>query len=145
MTATNRAAADALRALGAGAVGACTDVTGFGLLGHACEMAEGSGVTIEIEPGAVPLLPDVLALGPRNRPGGAATNEAWFAPRVSRVGTIDRPLEAVLYDPQTSGGLLAAIGSAHVDEALASLARRGVAARRIGRVLPRGEAPVVLP
>ena len=57
---------------------ACTDITGFGLIGHASEMARASGVTLRLEAASVPLIPGVLALAPGNRSGGMTTNEQHF-------------------------------------------------------------------
>lgn len=144
MTALNRAAAEALHRLPAQAVRACTDVTGFGFLGHACEVAEASGVTLRITVRAVPLLPGALDLAARNRPGGTATNMAHFGPRIGGAGQIEADLLAVLHDPQTSGGLLVALAPAETEAALASLAAAGVTAAVVGEVVAREDAPIVL-
>jgi selenide,water dikinase len=144
MTALNRDAADALRALGPGVVSSCTDVTGFGLAGHGCEMADASGVTLEIELAAIPLLPGVVDLGRRDRPGGAATNEQYFAPRVARAEGLEPALASVVFDPQTSGGLLACVAGAEAGRARAALEARGVAVRQVGRVVPRGDVSLVV-
>jgi len=144
MVALNKMAADVLRGLGPSAVSACTDVTGFGLAGHACEMADGSGVTLVLDTRALPLLPDVLELSRRNRPGGAATNEQHFGGRMGRRGAIDPELEVVLFDPQTSGGLLVAVDPDRVADALAGLVAAGVDARRVGQVVPPEATPLVI-
>ena len=107
MRTLNRAAAEALSTVD---VHACTDVTGFGLLGHASEMARASGVALEIEAAAVPLIDGVV------RPGGRRTvREAW-PPTASISGAPSRLRQAsppavadLLFDPQTSGGLLVAV------------------------------------
>ena len=143
MTELNRAAADAL-AQAPGAVSACTDVTGFGLVGHASEVAAASGVTLEIDADRVPLIAGALELAARNRPGGTATNQAHFAQRVREARAIDDPLRALLYDPQTSGGLLAAVEPASVPALRTRLAAAGVLAAEIGRVLAPSDALVVL-
>jgi selenide,water dikinase len=142
MRSLNRAAAEALRQLPRGAVHACTDVTGFGLAGHATEMARASGVTIEIALSRVPLFSDIQPHVAGNRPGGLGTNIEHFGPGV-RVG--DRTDEAVeatrgqwwpLYDPQTSGGLLVAAASQSADQVEAALVGAGAIAPRIGRAVP---------
>ena len=139
MTQLNRDAAEALASLAAGAVHACTDVTGFGLIGHATEMARASGCLIEIEAGAVPLLDGALDLVDRNTPGGGRTNASHFGPGVTSMGGVARvdPRRLQLfYDPQTSGGLLAAVAPEHAAAAMAALAARQVAAHLVGQVKP---------
>ncbi len=133
MQTLNRAAAEALQTLHPGAVHACTDVTGFGLIGHATEMARASGVTIAIGAGAVPLFPGVLEIAEQNRSGGMGSNQEHFAPSTHVEPGVDRIHEIVLYDPQTSGGLLIAADAASADEVAVSLSRAGVPARAIGR------------
>ena len=132
MQTLNRAAAEALQTLHAGAVHACTDVTGFGLIGHATEMARASGVTIAISAGDVPLFPGVLEIAEQNRSGGMGSNQDHFAPSTHVESGVGRVHEFVLYDPQTSGGLLIAAAAASADEVAACLSRAGVPARAIG-------------
>jgi selenide,water dikinase len=108
MRTLNRAAAEALQALPVGAVNACTDITGFGLIGHASEMARASGVTVAIDAGRVPLFDGVLAIAGPNRSGGMGSNQDHFAGGVQVEPGVDADLESLLYDPQTSGGLLVA-------------------------------------
>jgi len=138
MTLLNRAAAEALATIPADAMHACTDVTGFGLVGHATEMARASRRTLEIDVDAVPLLTGALDLVEQNTPGGARTNQQHFGPGVANESTADPRRVQLLYDPQTSGGLLAAVSAGKVDEALEALARRGSTARVIGRVVDHG-------
>jgi selenide,water dikinase len=132
MQTLNRDAADALQTLHVGAVHACTDVTGFGLIGHATEMARASGVTIVLGAGVVPMFPGVLDIAEHNRSGGMGSNQEHFAPSTHIEPGVDRVQEIVLYDPQTSGGLLIAADAASADEVAARLSRAGVPARRIG-------------
>jgi selenide, water dikinase len=139
MTALNRAAAQALAAAQPGAVHACTDITGFGLIGHASEMAAASGVSMQIDSGRVPILAGALELGRKNLPGGGQTNEEHFGGRVRSEAAIDPDRLALLYDPQTSGGLLIAIDPAHAQAVLASLGSSGVRAVEIGGVRARSE------
>jgi selenide,water dikinase len=136
MRTLNRAAAEALYALPPGAVHACTDVTGFGLIGHATEMARASGVTLTIEAGTLPVFTGVLAIASLNRSGGLNSNQAHFAEGVQVEPGVDADREAILYDPQTSGGLLVAVDSAAADRVGDALAAAGVNAVRIGTAGP---------
>jgi selenide,water dikinase len=144
MVTLNRAAAAVLQAQPAGVVHACTDVTGFGLLGHAQELANASGVTVRFEAAAVPLLHGALELARRNRSGGLGTNEDFFRASVHVEGPVDPDLLTLLYDPQTSGGLLATVAPAHAEELAAAFHAAGVSGVRIGRVDPRAAAAVIV-
>jgi selenide, water dikinase len=142
MRTLNRAAAEALQGLPAAAVHACTDITGFGLIGHASEMAEASGVTFEIEAGKVPLFTGILDLAKGNRSGGMASNQEHFAGGVAVSALAAAAhgadaLLAVLYDPQTSGGLLISASAGHAAQVGEALQRAGVQAARIGRARPK--------
>jgi selenide, water dikinase len=134
MRTLNRAAAEALRTLPVAAVHACTDITGFGLLGHASEMARASGVTLVLDAGKLPLFHGVLAIARMNRSGGLASNQEHFAAGVVFEAPVDPDLETILYDPQTSGGLLIAAGDAAADGVAEALRTAQVSATRIGRV-----------
>ena len=137
MVQLNRSAAEALRALTAGCVNACTDVTGFGLIGHASEVAAASRVTLQIDAGAVPLINGARALAPGNRPGGLASNLEHFERGVDVAAGVDPDLVWLLYDPQTSGGLLVFAAAEHADVVDRALASAGVAAVRIGEAAAR--------
>jgi selenide,water dikinase len=132
MQTLNRAAAEALQALPAGTVHACTDVTGFGLLGHATEMARASGVTIEIDAQTVPIFAGVLAIAERNRSGGLGSNQEHFGGAVRIDPGVETARELVLYDPQTSGGLLIAAAADSAAKVAARLSGAGVLAGAIG-------------
>lgn len=136
MTTLNRRAAEALVAAPAGSVHACTDITGFGLIGHASEMAVASGCTIRLDPQRVPLLDGALALGRKNLPGGGKTNESHFGRRVRVDAAVDPDLLAVLYDPQTSGGLFAAVAREEAAALIDRLRATGVEAAEIGEARP---------
>ena len=111
----NREAAEALSAL-AQPPHAVTDVTGFGLLGHSWEVAERSGVRLELDARSLPLYPGALATADRGvRTGGDARNRSHLEGRVS-VGAVPAALDALAYDPQTSGGLLAAVDPSAADD-----------------------------
>jgi len=140
MVQLNRGAAEALRALPAGCVTACTDVTGFGLIGHASEVAAASHVTLQIDAGAVPLINGARALTQGNRPGGLASNLEHFEQGVEAAAGVDPDLLWLLYDPQTSGGLLVFAAADHAEEVARALARAGVAAVRIGEAGARHDS-----
>jgi selenide,water dikinase len=134
MATLNRAAGEALAA--SGAVHALTDVTGFGLLGHAWEMAEGSGVVLRLRADAVPVLDGVHDLAARDVvPGGSKANLRWVEPNVSFAPGLAATLPIVLADAQTNGGLLAAVDPARLDAVLAALRGAGVATAVIGDVV----------
>jgi len=119
MTTTTARASKSMVALGASG---CTDVTGFGLLGHAYEMARASGVTFEIDSRAVPLLPDVLELieqGMLTR--GDKNNREYVGDTVKFSDAVSGPMQSALFDPQTAGGLLISLSQAKVDDYLASV------------------------
>lgn len=138
MTRLNRSAAEAVTALSPGIVSACTDITGFGLLGHASEIASASDVTLNIEAAAVPTLPGALELAAKNLPGGGRTNEDHFGTRVRFDGSVAADRRLVLFDPQTSGGLLVAVEPGVAAELLAALRAGGdEASSMIGAVEPR--------
>jgi cysteine desulfurase len=137
MAALNREAAEVMLEVGANA---CTDITGFGLLGHLREMAAGSAVDVTIHASAVPFLPAARTFaGAGVVPGGTLNNLAYvepharFAPEVSEVDRL------ILGDAQTSGGLLISLPAERADELLATLQARGVmAAAIIGQVSSHG-------
>ncbi len=131
----NRAGAEA--AARAGVRGA-TDVTGFGLLGHAAAVARESRVTLELVAGELPLLPAARELALRFQPGGLKANARQFEPLAQLGPGLDPALRALLNDPQTSGGLLLAVPPAALEALLAALP----GARRVGRVCPPGEWPL---
>jgi selenide,water dikinase len=142
MVTLNRAAAEALCSL-PGSVHGCTDITGFGLIGHASEMAAASQVTIVIEADAVPLLPGARDLVATNRADGMKTNQSYF-PVSLRAGEVEADVLSLLYDPQTSGGLLASVAAQRAEEVAHAFAARGVPAVRIGRVEAPSDARVGL-
>ncbi len=138
MTTLNAGAARAMRATGGG-VHAATDVTGFGLLGHLHNMLAASGVSAEIDAAAVPLLPKAVELAERGAiPGGTNRNREALAPHVTFDPGVGAAMRVLLFDAQTSGGLLIAVDPDRANTLLAALQREGTpAAVRIGR-LARG-------
>lgn len=118
---TTSAAAASLAMQRAGAH-ACTDVTGFGLLGHAYEMAHASGVTLIIEAGRVPLLPDVLDLISRGMlTRGDKNNRAYVGDTLEMKGHISSEMQSALFDPQTAGGLLISVDGSGAQELVKEL------------------------
>ena len=126
----NRDAADALRSFSPSAV---TDVTGFGLLGHAHEMAARSGVRIVLDAGALPALPGALELAAAGvRTGGDRRNREYAGPYVESAAPAE--LEALAYDPQTAGGLLVTLPAEKQAVLEATFAAEGLALHAVGRV-----------
>jgi len=142
MVALNR---DAARAAVDAELHAATDVTGFGLVGHAHEMAERSGVAVRIRATAVPLLPAAREHAARGVSfGGLERNTAYFDDGVRvRFDGVDPTLRTLLLDPQTSGGLLVGVPRAHADAWQRACATRGVQATLIGEVLAGSGVTVV--
>ena len=115
-----------------------TDVTGFGLLGHAWNIARESKVSLELRSEALPLLPGALALALQHQAGGLKANRRAFEGMVEWRRRPEPALEALLFDPQTSGGLLLAVAEREVDGLLASLP----GAHLVGAVEERRGAPL---
>ena len=128
----NRAASEALVETG---ITAATDVTGFGLLGHGLEMARGAGVRLVFDAAALPALPGALELARAGvETGGAAHNRRFVAPALIVGDGVDSDLVTLAHDPQTSGGLLAAVPPDRVEAVESALDRAGVERWWIGRV-----------
>lgn len=138
MLTLNRTACEAMMRF---EVHGCTDITGFGLLGHARELAIASGVTLEIEAYAVQFLPGAAEYARAGaQPGGLRNNRDFAGACVSLSKPVDAEIEAVLYDPQTSGGLLISIAASDAD----AMIRATPGAFRIGSVQPRSQNPIVI-
>lgn len=123
---------------------ACTDVTGFGLIGHACEMALGAGVTLQLDLTAVPLMqgvPEQIADG--MVPSGCYQNRSFYRDQLE-IGTHADDLLLPLFDPQTSGGLLITFSPADARRFLTHADQEGVFARLVGEVLPRRQRPLLV-
>jgi len=132
MTTLNANAARAMLAVG---VHAATDVTGFGLLGHAAEIAQASGVRLHLDAAAVPLLSGVLELIDAGiAPGGTYTNAEEHAAFTDFAASIAPAQRLVLSDAQTSGGLLIAVAAERADALRSALLAGGALAAQIGRV-----------
>lgn len=143
MATLNRAASEVMVEIG---VHACTDVTGFGLLGHLREMTAASGVDCEISAGAVPVLPAAVRFaGADVIPGGTLNNFAHVEDHVTFAREIPRATRLVLADAQTSGGLLMSVPAERAGRLLAALEARGVdAAARIGEFTTEGRGVIAV-
>jgi selenide, water dikinase len=143
MVMLNAAGCEAMLAVG---VRAATDITGFGLAGHALEMADGSKTTLRIHLNALPLISgiehlDVAKLQTR----GSKANREFAEPRVRFEGTPDPFREQFLYDPQTSGGLLISVSADRADDLVKQLQEKGtLAAAIIGEVLAKEEGTAIV-
>lgn len=124
---------------------AATDITGYGLLGHAYEMAAASEVTIKFFSECMPLLEGALQLAADGMiPGGANDNRAYLADKVKTADNIEKNLLKVLYDPQTSGGLLIAINPDRAEHFERDMAARNLPCWRIGEISDKTEYPIVV-
>jgi len=143
MRALNRVAAGLMVKAG---VTTATDITGFGLGGHLAEMAAQSGVQIEVFASSIPVFPGVLDLIRADVVSGAVERNREYASAFVRRGrSVGQDLETLLYDPQTSGGLLMAVRNSRVSALLLALRKNGAPeAAVIGRVLRKGPARIFL-
>ncbi|OAG27591.1 selenide, water dikinase [Thermodesulfatator autotrophicus] len=142
MATLNKAASQAMTEVG---VSAATDITGFGLLGHALEMAQASRVTLVIQAKSVPVIKEALEFARMGIiPEGDYANVCFCQNSVEIQGEIDEALLSVLYDAQTSGGLLISVPETKADEFYTKLLEKGVfEAARIGQV-EEGAAKVIV-
>ena len=128
----------------AAGIDAMCDVTGFGLMGHGAEMAKASGVALKIEAGRLPLLPGALDYARRGiGTGGGARNRSALEDSVTIDKSIDEAMTQVLFDPQTSGGLLIALPSDRGSELERRMAADGLDCWRIGGVVAGSGVKVV--
>ncbi len=135
MTTLNKRAAEVISE-GDYAVHSMTDITGFGLIGHAREMALASGVSLRIEAKKVPLLPGALECVRHGYvPGGLQSNRDFAECHVGYHGNIDAEVKTMLFDPQTAGGLLIAIAAPDAEKMLAAMQSAGIPAVQIGEVV----------
>ena len=133
MVTLNRLAAEVLRQ--ETTVHACTDITGFGLLGHLYEMAKGSHVGVELSVSRVPVFPGALEIASMGLvPAGSYRNREFVGNAVSFADSITLAMQDVLFDPQTSGGLLAAIPATDAERVIEACKAVGVQASCIGIV-----------
>lgn len=142
MIALNQKASQVMRQF---PVHACSDVTGFGLLGHTYEMASGSGVTVELESSSLPVFPGAARLAAEGcLTGGCKRNREFLKDRISIAPAIDPALVEVAFDPQTSGGLLIAVPRRHGRRLIAELRAAGVRGTAVGHGVELEEVAVRL-
>jgi selenide,water dikinase len=116
-------------------VHSCTDVTGFGLLGHSCEMARGSQVTIHLHTDQIPYHKEALSMAELGMiPEGAYRNRKFAQDYVRKADSISLAMEDILYDPQTSGGLLISVSEEDATSCLRELEDQIPCAKIIGHV-----------
>jgi len=133
MTRLNRDAARAMREVG---VVCATDITGYGLLGHAYEIADASQVALRFHADALPLLDGALEYARQKQiPGGAGRNKLYLDGKVQFTRELADDLTEMFFDPQTSGGLLIAIAPAQFAALARALQARGVAHWVVGQVI----------
>ena len=142
MATLNKSARDIMVQYG---VHSCTDVTGFALMGHSYEMAQGSSCTIHIEVAKVPYHEEALELASMGLiPAGAYRNRAYAEAGVLVRGNISLAMQDILYDPQTSGGLLFAIPEAEAEACLSQLRQTIPHAAIIGYVTEKEDFDIIL-
>lgn len=140
MAMLNKYARDAAADAG---VHACTDITGFGFLGHACEMADASGCSFELVAKDIPLYPHTQKLAEEGIiPAGAYRNREYAGKRVQFCKTVPLSIEDILFDPQTSGGLLFSIAQKRAGSLIEALEKANVQAALIGQVTKRSDTAV---
>ena len=142
MAALNKAARDIMLRY---EIHSCTDVTGFSLMGHSYEMAQGSGMSLHIESRKVPFHPEALEMAAMGFiPAGAYRNRDYAGAGAARAGEISRALEDIFYDPQTSGGLLIAVAEKDAQACLDALRQEIPTTAQIGYVTERAQNWIIL-
>lgn len=138
MTYLNKDACEAMLQVG---INGCTDITGFGLLGHAYEMAEGSKVSMEIWSDYLPVIKESIEFAKMGIiPGGTYNNEAYLGGHIRFAENIKQEIRDVLYDPQTSGGLLISVSESKLESLMTILREKNkLDFNVIGRVKSKGE------
>lgn len=143
MATLNKAACEAVLDL---EVHGATDVTGFGFVGHSCEMAEGAGLALQVQAAALPLLSGARELVRDGvTSGGCARGKAFYGPRVRIGADVDPAIASLVFDAETSGGLLLAVPEAIADRVVRRLDDAGAPSRAmVGRFVARGnDAPLL--
>jgi selenide,water dikinase len=143
MATLNRAAAEIMKKY---VVHACTDITGFGLLGHTAEMLEGSGCGIRLESKNIPILPEAVEYaGIGLMPAGAFKNKAFRIPMVEFASEVESLIQDILFDPQTSGGLLICVDPQQAEDLVSDLVEQGITdAGIIGQVVAEPREKIVV-
>lgn len=143
MARLNRSAAEVVQEIGARA---CTDVTGFGLLGHAFEMIQGTGRGIIIYASQVPLFPEAVSFAEMGLvPGGAYRNRDFRIHQVDTDPDVSRYLSDIFFDPQTSGGLLVAVPEEKANKMVERLKEKGIdEATIIGEIIDEPKERIIV-
>jgi selenide,water dikinase len=142
MLSAGHASAVAMREFG---VRGATDITGFGLLGHACEVARASNVTLEIHSAGVPILPGALELARNGMvTRGDRVNREYVGEDISFEDSVPGDLQSLLFDPQTAGGMLIAIPADRAEPLLARLLQTYPSTSVVGRVTDRAARAIVV-
>jgi len=143
MATLNKKASVLMREVG---VHACTDITGFGFLGHACQLAENSSVCIKINSTSVPVFPEVKEFITQSLlPVGLKRNRELYGDKSEFTKQVPDYLQNVLFDPQTSGGLLISLASDKADELLSKLQKAGIPeAAIVGDVISKPAGKIVV-
>ena len=125
---------------------AATDITGFGLLGHAAEMLDGSGCGLRLESRNIPILPEAVEYAAMGlMPAGAFKNKAFRIPMVEFASAVESLIRDILFDPQTSGGLLICVDPQQADDLVGDLVKQGVTdADIIGQVVEKPVEKIVV-
>ncbi len=144
MTRLNKAAAEAIAESGA-EVHAATDITGFGLIGHAREVAMASGVSLRLSAASAPLLAGAReCVRAGFVPGGLKANREFAECAVEWDGSVNEEIKTLLFDPQTAGGLLISVAAKDAPGLLRALQQREVPAVEIGEALPSGKPLIAI-
>jgi selenide,water dikinase len=143
MTTLNRKASELMLTVD---VHACTDITGFGLLGHACEMIEGTDVSMIIHPEAVPYFPEAKEYAEMGMvPGGTTRNRDFRTKMVEIDKKVSKVMVDILFDPQTSGGLLVAVPAADAEPLVKRMRHEGIKdAAIVGEVIAKPKGRIVV-
>ena len=129
MAALNRTAAEVMKQF---SVHACTDITGFGLLGHLAEMVDDSGMALRLDSSQIPILPEAIEYAKMGMmPGGTFKNKEFRLGMIEFSSGVDPLIQDILFDPQTSGGLMICVKREQADALVSKLIDEGVAASKI--------------
>jgi selenide, water dikinase len=143
MAALNKSAAEVMQEIG---IHACTDITGFGLLGHACEMIQGGQVGMIIYTASIPIFTEAVEFARMGLvPGGTYRNREFRINMIEIAGDIPQHIQDILFDPQTSGGLLISVSADKAEKLLAGLYEAGVMeAAIIGEVIEKPAGRIII-
>lgn len=143
MSTLNKYAKEAIDKVGG--VNSLTDVTGFGLIGHSLEMAKGSGMTIKIDHKKLPIIPKALEYANMGLvPAGAYANRKHTADQIMIDGSVPKDVEDVLFDPQTSGGLMISVVESKAEELMEALKDTPTESAIIGYVVEKEDKAVIV-